>query len=112
MSLRFVGNGWVYEILGITERFTIKPHKVKYELNTPNLALSAQFFIYRVTSWPFLSFVILSFIFAASFLSTVRWGRQALLQVLEVRRLVRPANVLDYEALAIVFLCLLSMQSK
>ena len=43
---------------------------------------------------------------------SVRLGRQALLQVLEVRRLVRPANVLDYEALAIVLLCLLSMQSK
>jgi len=41
-------NGWVYEKLGITERYTVKPHKVKCELHTSNLALTAQFFIYRV----------------------------------------------------------------
>ncbi len=27
-------NGWVYEKLGNTERFTVKPHKVKCELHT------------------------------------------------------------------------------
>jgi len=45
------------------------------------LALSARLILAFVTSWPFLSLVILSFIFGAYFLS-VRWGRQALLQVL------------------------------
>jgi hypothetical protein len=41
--------------LGISERFTVKLHKVKYELNASILALSAQFFIYRVTNWAFLT---------------------------------------------------------
>ena len=44
-------NGQVYEKLGISERFIIKPHKSKCELHTWNLALSAQFFIYHVTCW-------------------------------------------------------------
>ena len=50
-----VANGWVYEKLGVTERFTVKSYKVKCELNTSYLAPSAQFFIYRVTNWAFLS---------------------------------------------------------
>ena len=42
------------------------------------------------------------FKFATSFLSAVRWGRQALWLVLVVCRIFeRPANVLDNEALAI-----------
>jgi len=41
------------------------------------------------------------FQFATSFRSAVRWGRQALWLVLVVRWISeRPANVLDYEALA------------
>jgi len=30
--LQLFANGWVYEKLGISERFTVKPHKAKYEL--------------------------------------------------------------------------------
>nr|AOE13590.1 hypothetical protein [uncultured bacterium] len=52
---QITANGWVYEKLGITERFTVKLHKVKCGLNISNIALSAQFFIYRVTNWVFLS---------------------------------------------------------
>jgi len=54
-QFNLAGNGWVYEKLGISERFTVKLQKVKCELNTSNIVLSAQFFIYRVTNWAFLS---------------------------------------------------------
>ena len=42
------------------------------------------------------------FHFCCIVLLSVHWGRQALLQVLIVCRMVRPANVLDYEALTII----------
>jgi len=44
--------------------------------------LTAKCFIYDVSVSLFIFPIILSFIFAASFLSAVRLGRQALLQVL------------------------------
>ena len=53
LFVRLVGNGWVYEKLGISERFTVKPHKVKCEQQPLNLVLPAQFFIYLVTNWAF-----------------------------------------------------------
>jgi len=60
-----VANGWVYETFGISKRFPIKPLQILLKLPTLNIALYAKCFIYRVTSWPFLSFLNLSLIFAA-----------------------------------------------
>jgi len=60
--------------------------------------------LYRLLGAGVLCFLSFFFQFATSFLSAVRWGRQALWLVLVVRWLFeRPDNVLDYEAWAITF---------
>jgi len=64
-----LGNGWVYETFGISKRLTIKPLQILLNVLPLKLALFAKCFIYRVTSWPFLYFVILLLIFAALFFS-------------------------------------------
>lgn len=59
-------SGWVYETLGISKRFLIKP--LQCLLNVPPLksVLSAKCFIYRVPNWPLFIFNQLAVNFALS----------------------------------------------
>src|SRR5690554_2109906 len=84
---------------GISGRNRVRPAGKWAKGLTYQTAKTPACHIQIVTSW-LLFFVILSFNLLHIFCQSVRWGRQALLQVLVLRWLVRPANVLDYEALA------------
>ena len=82
---RGTGNGYVYEMFGNTERFTVKLHKTKCELQCLITVVSAQFFIYRVTNWTsFLSSdipLIFSNSTVISFLSVGLWVAACWLQL-------------------------------
>jgi hypothetical protein len=84
---------------GITRRFPISLHRLILRATNPRKPLKPACTIPCVTNWPLLFSIIFSFKLLQC--STVRLGRQALWLVLVVSAFVRPANVLDYVALAL-----------
>ena len=96
--------------LGIAGYFPVQIHKILSVAESMNNHLNPNV-LYRVLPPGVLCLPSFFYQFATSFLSAVRWGRQALWLVLVVCWLFfeRPANVLDYKALAIstlIILCL------
>ena len=56
-------DGYVYETFGISKHFPVKLQAPLIQAETLG-NLTTKCFIYDITSWPFLSFIILFFIFA------------------------------------------------
>ena len=93
-------NGGGMKSLGIAGYFPVQIHKILSVAESMNNHLNPNV-LYRVLPPGVLCLPSFFYQFATSFLSAVRWGRQALWLVLVVSWLFeRPANVLDYEAWA------------